>query len=185
MPSALIIIDMLNAYEHEDAEPLLESVRAVVPPLRDLIDQARKQEALVVYVNDNHGDWSAARAEIVENAMNGRAPELVEPVIPPPDTPFVVKARHSGFYQTQLEYLLRQEGIERLILAGQVTEQCILYSALDAYVRHFELAIPSDCVAHIREDLAEAALTMMETNMRARVVPGCEALDAANPAGRR
>jgi nicotinamidase-related amidase len=186
MSAALIVIDMLNAYEHEDAEPLMDSVREVLPPLRDLIDQARKQEVLIVYVNDNYGDWSAARAEIVENAMTGRAPELVEPVIPPPDTPFVVKARHSSFYQTQLEYLLRQEGIERLILAGQVTEQCILYSALDAYVRHFELAIPSDCIAHIQEDLAEAALTMMETNMRAHVVPGREALDAAkNAAGRR
>src|SRR5689334_24713878 len=54
------------------------------------------------------------------------------------ELPFVVKARHSIFYETQLEYLLRQEEIERIVLTGQVTEQCILYSALDAYVRHFE-----------------------------------------------
>jgi nicotinamidase-related amidase len=82
---------------------------------------------------------------------------------------FVVKARHSVFYETQLEYLLRQEGVERLVLAGQVTEQCILYSALDAYVRHFDVVVPRNAVAHIHEDLADAALRMMETNMRAHL----------------
>jgi nicotinamidase-related amidase len=52
-----------------------------------------------------------------------------------------------------------------------VTEQCILYSALDAYVRHFDIAVPPDAVAHIDQGLADAALKMMETNMRAELVP--------------
>jgi len=54
----------------------------------------------------------------------------------------VIKARHSIFYSTPLEYLLGQEGIDHLVLAGQVTEQCILYSALDAYVRHHHVTVP-------------------------------------------
>ncbi len=150
MSSALIVTDMLNPYEHEDAEPLMDSVREVVEPLAALIARARDAGALIVYVNDNHGDWSAARAELVEAGL-----------------PFVVKARHSIFYETQLEYLLRREEIDRVILAGQVTEQCILYSALDAYVRHFQVAVVTDAVAHIRGELAGAALDMMDTNMRA------------------
>jgi nicotinamidase-related amidase len=56
-------------------------------------------------------------------------------------------------------------------LTGQVTEQCILYSALDAYIRHLEVRVPPDAVAHIHRDLAEAALTMMERNMSADVTP--------------
>ena len=55
------------------------------------------------------------------------------------------------------------------MLVGQVTEQCILYSALDAYVRHFAVAVPRDAVAHIHEELADAALRMMERNMSADV----------------
>ena len=58
------------------------------------------------------------------------------------------------------------------MLVGQVTEQCILYSALDAYVRHFEVVVPSNAVAHIHADLARAALRMMETNMDACVTEG-------------
>jgi len=115
----------------------------------------------------------------VEAALNGTARELVEPIAPPAGSLFVVKACHSIFYQTPLDYMLRQQDIDRLILVGQVTEQCILYSALDGHVRHFDIVIPRDCVAHIHEGLADAALQMMETNMRAHVVTGEEALEVA------
>jgi len=175
---ALIVTDMLNTYEHDDAEPLMESVREALPAMASLIADARDRDVLTVYVNDNHDDWTAARRELVERALGGRAPELIRPIVPPEDVPFVVKARHSVFYETQLEYLLRQAEIERLVLSGQVTEQCILYSALDAYVRHFEVVIPRDAVAHIEPELADAALRMMETNMRAKVVTAAECLDA-------
>jgi nicotinamidase-related amidase len=174
MTSAVVVVDMLNPYEHEDAGRLVASVRDALPAMRELLARARAQDVTIVYVNDNHGDWSACRPELVERALKGRAPELVEPIAPPPDVGFVVKARHSIFYQTQLEYLLRQEEIERIVLVGQVAEQCILYSALDAYVRHFAVAVPRDAVAHIHDDLADAALQMMGRNMRADV---CEAAD--------
>jgi len=61
--------------------------------------------------------------------------------------------------------------VTRLTLIGQVTEQCILYSALDAYIRHLEVGVPRDAVAHIHQDLADAALRMMQRNMDADVSP--------------
>jgi len=169
MNSALIVVDMLNTYEHEDADTLTESVREALPSIEALIERARREDVPIVYVNDNYGDFAACRPELVRHALDGRAPELVEPIAPPDDVAFVVKARHSIFYQTQLEYLLRQQEIERIVLAGQVTEQCILYSALDGYVRHFAVGVPRDAVAAIHADLAAAALQMMERNMRADV----------------
>jgi len=174
LTTALIVVDMLNHYEHPDAEPLIASVRERLPAIRELIERARDAGAPAIYVNDNHGDWSAARQEVSERALAGAAPDLVEPILPDPELPFVVKARHSIFYETQLEYLLRQEEIERIVLTGQVTEQCILYSALDAYVRHFEVVVPADAVAHIHPDLAEAAMRMMERNMRAEIESAAE-----------
>lgn len=180
MRSALIVIDMLNPYEHDDAQPLMESVRRILPSLEDLIASAIEREILIVYVNDNYGDWSAGRPEIVGRALAGADRSLVQAILPAGDTPFVVKARHSIFYQTPLEYLLRQSDIRRLILTGQVTEQCVLYSALDAYVRHFEVVVPRNAVAPIHEELAEAAMRMMETNMRAHIAAtGHEALQAS------
>ena len=101
---------------------------------------------------------------------------LVEPLLPPADAWFVTKARHSIFYETPLDYLLRSNAIERIVLTGQVTEQCILYSALDGYVRHYSIVVPKDAVAHIHADLAEAALRMMQTNMRAHITSAENAL---------
>jgi nicotinamidase-related amidase len=178
--TALIVVDMLNNYEHEDAEPLRESVRAVVPAIADLIARARETDTLVAYVNDNHGDWTSGRGGLSQWALEGADPDLVEPILPAEDVPFLVKARHSIFYATQLEYMLREQEIDHVILVGQVTEQCILYSALDAYIRHFTITVPRDAVAHIHADLGEAALKLMEVNMGAEITTAEATLPAGN-----
>jgi nicotinamidase-related amidase len=165
--SALIVIDMLNVYDHPDAEQLTRSVRQVLPTIEQLIADSE----LTIYVNDNFGHWRSNRDELLERALSGKYGDLVEPIKPDDDALFVVKARHSVFYQTPLEYLLGQEEVDHVVLTGQVTEQCILYSALDAYIRHLDVRVPRDAVAHIHEDLADAALKMMEINMRADVSP--------------
>ncbi|HWF33143.1 MAG TPA: isochorismatase family cysteine hydrolase [Solirubrobacteraceae bacterium] len=112
-----------------------------------------------------------ARRALRERSRRTQA-SLVEPIVPSEGVAFLTKARHSIFYETQLDYLLRDRGVRRLVLVGQVTEQCILYSALDAYVRHYEIVVPANAVAHIHEDLARAALRMMELNMSACVTHG-------------
>ena len=167
--TALVVIDMLNPYEHEDAERLCKSVETVVDPVRELIARAEEEGVEVVYVNDNYGDWNSSQEELAEHALQGARRDLVEPVLPPDGASFVIKARHSIFFETPLEYLLRQKEVGRVVLTGQVTEQCVLYSALDAYVRHLEVAVPRDAVAHIYEGLADAALEMMERNMDAEI----------------
>ena len=172
--TALLVIDMLNPYDHDEAEELTESVEGVVGKIRELIREARETDVPIVYVNDNYGDWNSSAEELAERACDGKRPDLVEPILPPDGANFVIKARHSVFYETPLEYLLDQLGAARLVMTGQVTEQCILYSALDAYVRHFEVCVPRDAVAHIHEDLAQASLRMMERNMGAEIVDAAD-----------
>jgi nicotinamidase-related amidase len=167
---ALIVIDMLNPYDHADADELAANVEGMVEPLAELIAHAREAEVEVIYVNDNYGDFAASRDDIVQRALAGRHRELVEPIVPPDDCAFLPKVRHSAFYSTTLEYLLGQREVTSLILTGQVTEQCVLYTALDAYVRHYEVCVPHDTVAPIDPELGEAALRMMARNMRAEVV---------------
>lgn len=167
--TALVVVDMLNDYDHPDGEPLRRNAEDVVPTIARLRGVAREQDVPVVHVNDNHGIWAADKQALIDMARSGAPDRLIDPVVPDDDAPFVLKARHSIFYGSPLEYLLEREGIGRLVLTGQVTEQCILYSALDAYIRHFAVVVPRDAVAHIDDDLADAALRMMESNMRAQV----------------
>src|SRR3954464_3765157 len=171
---ALVVIDMINTYDHEDADRLRESAEDAVPVIAKLVERAREAGAPVIYVNDNFGQWRSDQDALVKDALAGEHAALVEPIVPDQEALFVVKARHSIFYETPLEYLLRQEEIEDVVLTGQATEQCILYSALDAHIRHIPVIVPRDAVAHIHEDLAEAALRMMEVNMDAEVVDAGE-----------
>jgi nicotinamidase-related amidase len=171
---ALVVIDMINTYDHEDAERLRESAEHAVPVIGELVERARQAGAPVIYVNDNFGQWRSDQDALVKDALAGEHASLVEPIVPDDDALFVVKARHSIFYETPLEYLLRSQEIDDIVLTGQATEQCILYSALDAHIRHIPVVVPRDAVAHIHEDLAEAALRMMQINMEAEVVDAGE-----------
>jgi nicotinamidase-related amidase len=172
--TALIVVDMLNPYEHEDADKLVASVEQALPQIVALRDRADEAEVPVIYINDNHDDWESDRKQLIDAALDGARPDLVEPILPREQDLFIAKTRHSIFYSTPVEYILGREGIDHLILAGQVTEQCILYSAEDAHLLHLDKTVPSDAVAHIFEDLAAASLKMMERNMHAEV---CEASD--------
>jgi nicotinamidase-related amidase len=167
--TALIVVDMINSYEHPDGDELKNSVEKALPRMVDLLKRANDEGVEIIYVNDNFGAWNSSREELVEAALSSDAKELVEPIRPAHDTAFVVKLRHSIFFETPLSFLLAENDIKRVVLVGQATEQCILYSALDAYIRNFEVAVPRDAVAHIHEHLADAALEMMELNMNAEI----------------
>jgi nicotinamidase-related amidase len=168
--TAVLVVDMMNTYEHPDAEDLIPNVSKVVEPLADLIGRARESDDVdLVYVNDNYGDFTAQFSDIVSAALDGARPDLVKPIAPSQDFRVMTKVRHSAFYATPLAYLLNRLETKRLIITGQVTEQCILYTALDAYVRHFPVVIPRDAVAHIDPDLGAAAIKMMERNMSAEI----------------
>ncbi|MFF3215636.1 cysteine hydrolase family protein [Streptomyces sp. NPDC002886] len=175
--TALVVIDMINAYDHEDAELLVPSVKRALPAVVDLLEQARNQDLPVIYVNDNFGKWRSHHGEILDAALAGPHADLVEPVRPDETSYFIVKARHSVFYETPLAYLLGTLDVSHLVLCGQVTEQCVLYSALDAHIRHLTVTVARDAVAHIHQDLADAALRMMEENMEARILTVAQALN--------
>ncbi|MEE6137975.1 isochorismatase family cysteine hydrolase [Mycobacterium sp. 050128] len=175
--TAVLVVDMMNSYQHPDADALIPNVDKIIDPLTDLVRRARESDDVdLIYVNDNYGDFTAEFTDLVESACHGARPDLVEPIVPAKGSRLLTKVRHSAFYSTSLAYLLNRLGTERLVLTGQVTEQCILYSALDAYVRHFQVVIPTDAVAHIDEELGAAACKMMESNMSAELTSAADCL---------
>ena len=167
--TALIVVDMIQTYDFPEGETLASNVETMLPSLERLLERGRESGALIAYVNDSFGDWSSNRERLLEKAREAGYGHLIEDIAPGDDTLFVLKARHSIFYQTPMDYILYENEIEHIVLAGQVTEQCILYSALDAHLRHKPLSVAKDAVAHIHDDLAQAALRMMERNMHTTV----------------
>jgi nicotinamidase-related amidase len=174
---ATLVIDMLSPYDHDDGDALAEQARSRVGPMKGLIDATLAHpDAELVYVNDNFDDFTATSKDIGANAMQGRHPDVVEPILPPKGSLFVQKVRHSGFYESGLNHLLQVEEIDRVVVAGQVTEQCIIYTALDAYIRGFDIVIARDAVVPLDDELGDAALRMMQENMKAELVSAADAL---------
>jgi nicotinamidase-related amidase len=172
--TALLIVDMLTDYDHPDGDALRGNARRTLGPIDGLVRSARDADVPVIHVNDTHGRWDADRDSLAALAERGLPDEDVSAIEPADGAPLLLKARHSAFYGSPLEYMLDTARVGRLILTGQVTEQCVLYSALDAYIRHFKVVVPHDAVAHIDQELADAALRMMERNMRAEVVAAAD-----------
>ena len=81
--TAVLVIDMFNAYRHSDAERLVPSVAEIIDPLVDLIGVARERDDVdLVYINDNYGDFTADHDDIVRSALDGERPDLVGPIVP-------------------------------------------------------------------------------------------------------
>ena len=86
---------------------------------------------------------------------------------------FVLKPKHSGFYATTLDLLLEYLRVDTLIVTGIAANICVLFTADDAYMRDYNLLVPSDCVAATSED-TEHSLCQMKSILKADVarVPG-------------
>lgn len=141
MKDVLVVIDVLNDFEHDEGDRLLASFRDRAPGLRDALESARAGGIPVVYVNDRHGSWRSDRAEIIRLGTEGRGGDQVALVAPLDDEPLLFKPRYSGFDHTDLGLLLGGLGAERLLLAGGSTEGCIVQTGIDARELGFKVTI--------------------------------------------
>jgi nicotinamidase-related amidase len=120
-------------------------------------------------VNDNFGQWQSDFKHLVSRCVKDGvcgAP-LARELVPQQDDYFVLKPRHSGFFQTPLDLLLQSLHAKKLILCGLTTDSCVLFTANDAYLRGFEIHIPSDCCAAINKSRHTDALGQMRRTLKA------------------
>jgi nicotinamidase-related amidase len=131
-----------------------------------------------VYANDNFGRWESEFAALVQQCqdMPGDVGKIGHALAPQPGDRSVLKPRHSAFYQTPLTFLLQTLGARSLVLTGVSADSCIMFTSHDAYLRHFRLWIPSDCVASTRPVYTRAALAHMQRVLKASVTPSTGAV---------
>jgi nicotinamidase-related amidase len=126
------------------------------------LEDARAEGVPVVYANDNFGVWDGDGPRLVRQALEGRGGELVEAVAPQDDDSFVVKPRYSAFDHTPLELILRDLGVERLLLAGTSTEGCVAQTAIDARELGFKVSVLADACATVDERIERIAIEYLE-----------------------
>ena len=167
--TALLLIDVINDLDFPEAEDLLRSARPMARKLLRLKKRAKKAGVPVIYVNDNFGRWRSDFRRQVTHCLreNSRGHEIVALLQPDEDDYFVLKPKHSGFFSTTLDTLLSYLGARKLILTGIAGNFCVLFTANDAYMRDYELIIPSDCTASNTAEENRQALALMKKFLKA------------------
>ena len=168
---ALLIIDMISDFEFEDGQRLF---RHALPAARNILRLKKRADAAripTIYVNDNFGQWRSDFRQLVERCLNEpvRGKPIAQMLAPGDEDYFVLKPANSGFFSTPLRTLLQLIGVETLVLTGVTSNQCVLFTAADAYVRNYRLVVPSDCVAAINTKANGLSLKYFESVLKADV----------------
>src|SRR5690606_10651768 len=159
--TALLVVDMVNPFDFEDGEAHARAALSIAPAIGRLKKKVRAAGGHCIYVNDNFGRWQSNFLQIVERAQSGRAPGVVECLMPEEDDLFVLKPRHSAFFQTPLPLLLESLDSSQVLVTGIAADACVLVTAMDAHIRGFEVHAPSNCVAALSKSRKHAALQVM------------------------
>ena len=167
--TALLLIDVINPLAFPEARQLLRFVPAMTRKISRLKQRAQAAGVPVIYVNDNFGRWRSDFRRQVEHCLrkDSRGAEMVMALRPTESDYFVLKPKHSGFFATTLETLLRYLGARRLILTGIAGNFCVLFTANDAYMRDYEIIVPPDCVISNTVKENRQALQLMRKFLKA------------------
>ena len=170
-PLAVLMVDVINAFDFPGAESLVEAARKMASNLADLCSQARKRGIPIIYANDNFGRWRSNLNDIVNECQLGRGRDVVRRLKPHRNDYFVLKPKNSAFYATNLDLLLHHIGAKKLILGGVLADNCVLFSANDAYMRDYRIIVPADCVASVETEHKEIALRQIERVLKGDIRP--------------
>jgi len=164
MARALLLVDVIKDFRHEDGERLLQSYRARLGALAGALTGERGDGTPVVYANDNGGVWNSDFPGLLEQALNqGRAGELVAEIAPQDSEIMILKPRYSAFDATPLESVLREQlRADELLVAGTATELCVFQTVTDAVRLGFEVSVEAAACATVDEEHERIALDYLE-----------------------
>lgn len=172
-PVALLLIDVINDMDFDGGEALVRQAEAMAPRLADLKTRARAAKIPAVYINDNFGRWQSDFRKLVDHCLLDGVPgeHVARALQPEDDDYFVLKPKHSAFFETTLDTLLAYLGATTLILTGVAGNICILFSANDAYMRDYDIVVPADCIVSNTVEENDYALRQIEGVLKGDVTP--------------
>jgi ureidoacrylate peracid hydrolase len=175
--SAVLVVDMQNDFGAAGgmfarAGLPIEGIKNVVWPIGRVVSAARAAGVLIVYLqmefNEDLSDAGGQEApNFIKHRQLGVGDEVTTPdgqssriliadtwntqilpeLMPEPGDVVVSKHRYSGFFETDLDRLLRERGIDTLIVTGCTTSVCVESTIRDAFYRDYRCVLLADCTA--------------------------------------
>ncbi|MEO1222706.1 MAG: isochorismatase family cysteine hydrolase [Pseudomonadota bacterium] len=160
--TALVLVDVIKTFFRPGAALHYDHVGDVVPALGRLLDAARASETLVVHAAERHQPGLAdfEHQKIPPHCMvDDPDSDFFDRFRPDgPREVLVPKRRYSAFFATDLALLLREQGVEQVVVAGVKTNVCIRATIQDGFAHGFRMVLPRDATNSNRPHLAEASL---------------------------
>ena len=170
-PTVLLLVDFINPLDFDGADGMASAAVEAAHAAAALKARVLAEGGQCIYANDNYGTWRSNFPELWRKckSMKGAPGQIATRLKPGRSDLTVLKPRHSAFYCTPLDLMLMQLRPRRLILCGLATDNCVLFSAMDAYLRGYRLWIPADCSAAESQDAHWQALEHMKRVLKAGI----------------
>jgi nicotinamidase-related amidase len=162
--TALLLIDVINDLAFAGSAPLIAQAEPMAVRLAALKRRTAAAGVPAIYVNDNFGQWRSDFRQTVAHCTSKRSPgrRVSLRMRPTRDDYFVLKPKHSGFYDTTLETLLGSLKVRRVVVTGIAGNICVLFTANDAYMRGLKVYAPADCIVSNTAADNDAALRQIQ-----------------------
>jgi len=166
--TALLVVDMFSTWDFPGADALAPGAIAIAPRIAALQRRCARAGVPVVFVNDNQGRWRSDSSALLRRCAEGSdtGARIAAALAPTDDDYIVLKPKHSAFFATPLDLLLRHLRARRIVLTGVATDQCIFLTAVEARMQDYAVAVPEDCVAAQTMARGRAALGQLKTAHR-------------------
>lgn len=161
--TALLLVDVINSFYEPGQPNYYPGVGSTIPALAELRDIARERDTLIVHAVERHyrGLNDFEFTKLPRHHQDGEHDAEFFPGFEPADRAreiVVPKRRYSAFYATDLDLVLREQGITRVVVAGVKTNVCIRATVQDAFAGGFDVVVPREATNSNRPHLAEASL---------------------------
>lgn len=183
--TALMIIDMQNDFVNpggfgEFLDNDVSSLRAVVKPIKNILEAVRGTEVRVIYTREGHrldlSDCPPSKFNRgnLEIRIGDKGPigrvlirgekghDIIDELKPKEEEPIIDKPGKGSFYATDLQLILQNWGIKYLVVTGVTTEVCIHTTIREANDRGYECLVLDDCVASYFPEFQEVGLKMIK-----------------------
>jgi ureidoacrylate peracid hydrolase len=183
--AAVLVVDMVNDFCSPGGKMVLPGCEALVPGQLQVIAAARAAGAPVIWVHDSHRpamrrdrEWLKRSPHCVEGSWGTG---IIAELGARDDEIHVIKHRYSGFFQTDLDLVLKDMLIDQVIVCGVVTNICVRSTVHDAFFNGYAVVVPRDCCAATGPREQESSLYDIATHFG--VVSDAATVAAAFPSG--
>ena len=146
--TALLVVDMFSGWDFADADKLVPAALRIAPRIAALRRRCARARVPTVFVNDNDGRWRSDAPGIVARSIGATAQgAAIGALLAPGESDyFVLKPKHSAFFATPLDLLLRHLRVRRVLVTGVAGDQCVTLTAIEARMQDYDVVVPADCV---------------------------------------